>query len=381
VKAHPCGIVSAINQAPAHSNVVIEPGTYGSTAAPITTTLQGVSNGLNVHGEAGKAMPLIVSTASGGGIWVVNSSLLSDLRISWSSDAGGSALVVASGAASHVIAIAAGINSAGCGVDTSLSDSECIDTADAGVGAYGPVTNVDETATLRGDTVEATGMNSVGAELISPGGSYGVIATNSIFHGEFSDVFEGNSVGGSASDAITLSHCDYATVKTDSGANESVTADSTNIATPPAFVNPIVEDFNEAAGSATINKGEFDPPTETDVLGHPRTLGSAPDIGAFEFLQKPVTGTPKVAKKTSNSATLSVRVNPEGLPTVVHLVAIRSGHTLSAASRAAGKGTVGRLLRLTIGRLAKHARYEVFVYAKNAAGHVVSRKVTVTTTA
>jgi hypothetical protein len=39
------------------------------------------------------------------------------------------------------------------------------------------------------------------------------------------------------------------------------------------------------------------------------------------------------------------------------------------------------VLRLTIGRLAAHTRYEVFVYAKNAAGHVVSRKVAVTTRA
>jgi hypothetical protein len=380
-KSHPCGIVSAINQAPADNEVIVEPGSYGSTVAPLTTALEPVSPGLYIHGEAGKPRPTIVSTAYGGAAAAVVVALgarLSDVQIEYSNPSSGSAVLVESGTADHVVAIATSVGSAACGLDTSLTDSECIDTGTDGLAIFGPVAGGTELATVRGVTAEATGMNGLGIRLFPFDSAYSVVATNSIIHGTLADVDEGEEQAGNA-DSITLSHCDYATVMSNHISSETVTADSTDIAKPPTFENAIVADFKELAGSVTVNKGAADPANDQDLQGNPRTLGSAPDIGAFELAQQPVSAKPKVTKKTKSSATLTVAVNPEGLPTTVRLVATHGHRQVMSSSVSARDGRKPHTVRLTIRRLAKHTKYTVVAVAKNAGGRVTSTKVVLTT--
>lgn len=59
----------------------------------------------------------------------------------------------------------------------------------------------------------------------------------------------------------------------------------------PLFANAAAGDFHELAGSATIDAGTLSPASGmTDPDGNPRTLGLAPDIGAYEF--NPAAGGP-----------------------------------------------------------------------------------------
>lgn len=61
----------------------------------------------------------------------------------------------------------------------------------------------------------------------------------------------------------------------------------------PTFVNAAARDFHEADGSPTIDAGVADPSLGSlDLDGNPRTLGSAPDIGAFERSNPPMPPAP-----------------------------------------------------------------------------------------
>ena len=57
-----------------------------------------------------------------------------------------------------------------------------------------------------------------------------------------------------------------------------------NQSAAPLFVNTEAGDFREAAGSPTIDAGLADELGPLDLAGNPRVLGSAPDIGAYEFV-------------------------------------------------------------------------------------------------
>jgi hypothetical protein len=57
-----------------------------------------------------------------------------------------------------------------------------------------------------------------------------------------------------------------------------------NLTGPPGFVDEAVGDYRLAPGSSSIDAGTADPLNgPLDYYGLPRTLGSAPDMGAYEF--------------------------------------------------------------------------------------------------
>ena len=57
-----------------------------------------------------------------------------------------------------------------------------------------------------------------------------------------------------------------------------------NLTGPPGFVDAAAGDYRLAAGSSSIDAGTADPLNgPLDYFGLPRTLGAAPDVGAYEF--------------------------------------------------------------------------------------------------
>jgi hypothetical protein len=377
LKTAPCGIVTAVNQSPPDNEVVIEPGTYGASS-PLTTTIEPVSADVVIHGEADEPAPVIDTEAGAGGIVVADASTLSHVTINYSNDSGDAALVVESGSADHVTATTTVTGPAACGVDTTLTDSACIDTADEGYAVYGGVFGGHDNVVLRGVTAEAVGPDSIGFELESDADSYVVAATNSIFHGTYSDIYE-DAVAAGGTDSITLRHCDYATAMNDGQGGETVDADATDISKPPTFVNVLADDFRELAGSPTVNAGAGDPSTDTDLDGHPRTIGSAPDIGAYELQQRPVLGKPKVTSKSQTKVRLTVAVSAEGAATKVYLVAVH-GHTHAKSGTASiGAGEIGKIEHLTVHKLHGHTRYKIYAVATSSIGHTKSKTDTVTT--
>ena len=64
-----------------------------------------------------------------------------------------------------------------------------------------------------------------------------------------------------------------------------------NLDGPPGFVDAAAGDYRLAAGSSSIDAGTADPLNgPLDYYGLPRTLGAAPDLGAYEFDPGPAPG-------------------------------------------------------------------------------------------
>jgi hypothetical protein len=114
-----------------------------------------------------------------------------------------------------------------------------------------------------------------------------------------------------------------------------------NVLAAPAFVDAADDDFHEAEVSPTIDAGASDPAlTVTDLDGDPRVMGSAPDMGAYEYAGR--------AEEDSGSSggTLdgsSTQLPPAGAPVPGVSVALRH---VSGAVRVQLPGH-SRFIRLT----------------------------------
>ena len=131
---------------------------------------------------------------------------------------------------------------------------------------------------MRNVTAIATGANSVGIQSRyndSSAGSHTLTLTNSIAHGA-SDLRteDGNGPG-----RIVASHSNFDLVKAES---PGAISGAGNQSAQPVFLAP--GDYREAPGSPTIDAGVAEGIGLLDLAGNPRLLGSAPDIGAFEFV-------------------------------------------------------------------------------------------------
>ena len=135
---------------------------------------------------------------------------------------------------------------------------------------------------IRNVTAIGSGPGSIGlrAQGFGAGGEPTVTVRNSIVRGREFDVWA--TPGGAKSMTLQIAFSNFDTTKVD--ANAFLVAGPGNQTAPPAFLDPTAGDFREAPGSPTIDAGTADPLLgSTDFEGSPRTLGAAPDIGAFEF--------------------------------------------------------------------------------------------------
>ncbi len=138
----------------------------------------------------------------------------------------------------------------------------------------------DPPSVVRNVTAIATGENSAGIQSRYTGGAGGqhiLILTNSIAQGA-SDLRTEDALGPGV---IAVSNSNFDMVSADGAASVTGPANQT---APPLFVNAAGGDYREAPGSPTIDAGSPTGIGPLDLAGNPRTLGPAPDIGAFEFV-------------------------------------------------------------------------------------------------
>jgi hypothetical protein len=369
-QTQPCDIATAINNAPADAEVLLQSGTYGSAKHPLTTDLQ-TSVSLTIDGGSVDHPASIFSAAPDTALLLngpVNN--LADVVIHSSASTGG--LYLAHGVAEHVAVYA----SSGAYGACSVYGGELIDAICSATGAYEPAIAMNDsgtgtvTSTFEAVTAIATGSNDVGLEMDeSHGIDFTVAVTDSVIRGTAHDLEVSANAGGTAT--ITINHSDFrpsSTLKQGTSPTAVVSGQG-NITGAPKFLDVATGDLRERQGSPTVDAGAaFSQDPATDLAGHPRLLGKAQDIGAYEFLPKPLLKRTFVVALHAHRMTFGVTVNPERLPTKVGLVAVHNGKKLAAPRVSAGSGAAAKTFHLTLTGLTASTRYTVYAVAVSKGG-------------
>jgi hypothetical protein len=315
-----CTLEKALSGAATGDELILagDAGTYGTQAAPITTTLAqpGGVYTLDIHGATGQPRPVIYSSASIAlqllGWFDDEGFSVSDIDLEHVSD-GGSALEI-NGSLDHVLVHSTASSDFVCNVSglakasVSIIDSECIADGSMGYALFeqnnGPPSGT-ATVALRNDTFEATGPSSFGVSVSANGGvSAEVTATNTIAHGTFKDL-DAYRFGG-ADVNFALNHSNYATTLAEAGTTITAPGSATNQVIEPLFVDAASDNFREAPGSPTIAAGITEAANgSTDLEGNLRTTAGLTDIGAFQA-SAPV----PVAKPPGSGTTTTTQPQP-----------------------------------------------------------------------
>jgi hypothetical protein len=385
----PCSLATGFQTIANGDTLILEPGSYGSTAHPLVTDYIAGTN-TTIEGEAGKPQPILHSAAEVAleGWNVVRVHL--DFT-------GFSIGILARNEISHstVIATTVGANGAACEADAAnVLDSLCVNYSGNGNGLIDNVGT--KTQSVRGSTViDDIGGESSGiyAEEITPNTSGVLAVVNDIALGD-DDIGGVNAFpppdGTQQNITVDVEHCDVSQFDstTDPGGSGAINSDSSDIHTAPVFVDANKQDYREAATSPTVDIGEPDSGHDTDLANLPRTLGRAPDMGAYEFPEKPAIRALHAKAKTATTVWLTETVNAEGLitrvkPTVA--TAVKSASTRRRPDRLAHikfssvrvTGNSNKRVSVKLTNLRPHHTYRLLVIAHNAAGKTKSNIISV----
>ena len=242
------------------------------------------------------------------------------------------------------------------GAGSQMTDSAC--WANPSFGAPNAIA-LDEAApgagtfTLRGVTAQ-----SPGAALIIYGGAAAV--SSSILEGRV-DVFGG-------------------TVSADHSATSLPGPGNIVVAQGSLFPNLLLNGVHPAAGSPTIDAGVSASPYDLD--GKPRSLGSAPDMGAYEWVPTaPAVITGEVTAVTATGAVVPGSVDPRGAATSFSVQYGTSSYTSSLAAGSAGSATLPVGISATLTGLSPATTYHYRVVASNSEGTTAGEDRTFTTAA
>jgi hypothetical protein len=282
LQAKPCLLAEAVMGAKPGDEVIVTGGTYPLVSGIFTPP----SPNIQIHGETGGPMPRISASFPGFALGLTEpGDSLSYVEIE--NDATNGQAVYCSGARIERVRVrAVGIGASGatvysdCAIRNSLFRVEGLSsTALRGVAFSAGTTS----ASARNVTAIASGSGSTGVTAEynegSPG-SFTMELENSIVQGGETDLKPMAGPKGPGNIAAIHSNFD-----TSSPVGEAKVIDGGgNQTAPPLFVNAETGDYSEAPGSPTIDAGVAGELGPLDLAGNARVLGSAPDIGAFEFV-------------------------------------------------------------------------------------------------
>jgi hypothetical protein len=387
-QALPCDIVTAINDAGANDEVIVEPGSYGSLATPLTTGLVAPNlAGISIHGVAGEARPQIYTDVNEAMTIGPASTTLSGLDIEDSyADALG--LYASNGTISDMLFRTTGSGSDACvgGASLTIVDSVCDGAGSNNIGLDTDgisCDNQDATQTISNSDFYATGSGDGLDAGLETNCDMTINATNVIARGGTSgeDVAAENFDGGEA--VVSLAHSDYVRVLTGSEGMVTPAGTATNIEGDPELVNPAGEDFHETAGSPTINAGLTSAANGTeDFDGQPRTEGGLTDIGADEYLVAPTVSGGASTGVGAVVATLTGSVNP-GHDTTSYTFHYGTTQALgeSSATQTLQPALSAQSVSASISGLAAGTTYYWDIVATNTVGTNTSTINTLTTVA
>jgi hypothetical protein len=283
--AAPCDLARAFGDAGTGDEIDLAPGTYvqdGSLPSPVPD--------LHVHGPATGEAPLISFTGTARLSLFGAGARLERVRVSGAPTLG---LPVAQAPVlDHVIARSGGAGD-GCSATVAVHDSACSSAGGAGF-ALRSVNGVTMSLDLRSATFAG---GSYGFELrtyAADATAVAIAARNVIFRGLGGDVrLDPYRPGGSDVDVtLNAAHSRYAITNTapDSGSAPpaQIVDAGGNVSLDPGFRDLAAGDLRLTDGAVTVDAGSGTAPLgATDVRGYPRTIGAAPDIGAYEHVPVP----------------------------------------------------------------------------------------------
>jgi hypothetical protein len=294
----PCEIHDAVGDAPAGSRVAALAGIYELTSVlhvADAIALQGPWSGppavMVGDGDSGPAI-----RATGAGTRATN------LTIEQSSY--GTGIEIGNGALGDRLRATTSGSGAACApvLGGLLRDSLCISHGggngilvdeDDGAAGVAEVTNVTAVSFGDGGTAAALLVRAQG------GANIDVNATNviAVSQGDAPDVAAGALIG-SSSAHLVLASSNYGE-PANAGGDTTITPPGTNgnQTAEPVFIDSAGGDYAEAPSSPTIDAGTASAPSLglLDLVRIARIRGSAPDIGAYEYVPPPDTQAPNVS--------------------------------------------------------------------------------------
>jgi hypothetical protein len=193
-----------------------------------------------------------------------------------------------------------------------------------GAEAVGMLTGCSGLAVGRNLTVGATGEKAVGVRVNGSGTACTLDLKNTIVSG---DQFDLQAMGSPAPGNLVVEHSNFDVAKQEPGS--SITQGAGNQGASPLFVDAANFDYHEAAGSPTIDAGVNDQPGPLDFDGLARIVGSAPDIGAFEFVPPP----PAAAAAVGQIQSLALAPST--------FSSVKSGEAIVSAKKKGPKAPIG----------------------------------------
>jgi hypothetical protein len=364
--AKPCSIEEAIEAAggSGEREVIVAPGDYW-----LPSTLETVYPA-TIHGVAGQPRPRLLFNGLGLDGLVIHNSTLRHVEIRRAPGTDTTALRATGSTVDQVFAKAYGASWTVAIKNSVIRNSIVVASGDWGDALQTDANGVDSAGTYRNVTAIATGSGGVGikAWAFGNGDAVNVLARNVIARGgPGGSGFEARAVNPGTTAKITVGHSNFPDASTD-GAGASIADGGGNQTSAPAFVNAAAGDYRQAPGSPTIDAGlaEF-LSGAFDIDGDPRQIGGI-DIGADEFVFAPAATTGPASAVTTQSATLSGSVNPNGVPTTYHF---EYGPTAAYGSTtyttgAGNGGTVAAAANL--GGLSPATTYHYRIVATNSGG-------------
>jgi hypothetical protein len=285
----PCSLKRAVETvAVTGDEVILAHGLYEPPSQVI------INKAITVHGELGQPRPRVVRSA-GGVFSVAGGGTLSDVQL----EAPGSVLTVGS-LAERVTVLA--------GPAPDMPPKEAVRATDGGIlrdsvvrteataghavhAAFGVIRLVNVTAIATDPGSSALYADSKSGGICLPQSYVEVHAANVFARGGRYDVWVDHLCGGSLNgtdphETAHMSHSNFRRAKVNESPPDARLEDGGgNQDVEPLFAAPASLDFHQLVSSATIDAGVVTPILGTrDIDGEPRNEGSAPDIGADEFV-------------------------------------------------------------------------------------------------
>jgi hypothetical protein len=363
--ADPCDIHKAIVSAPTNGDVTVEPGTYGSAGTPIDTVTP-TNNNVHIHGQANQPTPVVyVSDLTS----LTPGSTLHAIEIL--NVGGQEGLNLDHAAADHVVIVG---GPSGCGGFGTISNSVCWATNanGSGAGAFSLSPGASNLTLINVDAI-APGDQGVGIGVnAGSGATVTVTAVNTIALGGLFSL-SAHNLSSDSSGTLTLSHCTYRTKDINNsaptGGAATINLDKTDLKVDPAFIDLAHGKFAEKPTSKTVDAGKDSAAVgSTDLIGTPRVLGSAVDIGAYELVEKPKISKAKVGHAAHHSITVTARVNPGHLATKAQLIAHHKHTKLTSKKISVGKSGKDKHITLSLTGLSRHQLFTVRLVATSSAG-------------